>query len=63
MNFLETYISPKNHFKPPFSLKSTFFGKCQEKMNEYVIFFYNNSKMLKQIQKNYFKVDKSGGKL
>jgi hypothetical protein len=31
-------------------------------MNEYVIFFYNNSKMLKQNQKNHFKVDKCGGK-
>jgi hypothetical protein len=31
-------------------------------MNEYVIFFYNNSKMLKEFNKNYFEVDKSGGK-
>jgi len=62
MSFLETYISPKNHFKPPFSFKSTFFSKCQGKINEYVIFFYNNSKMLKQNWKNHFKVDKSGGK-
>ena len=32
-------------------------------MNEYAIFFYNNSKMLKENYKNCFKVDKSGGKL
>ena len=31
-------------------------------MNEYVIFFYNNSKMLKEFKKNNFEVDKSGGK-
>jgi len=31
-------------------------------MNEYVIFFYNNSKMLKEFYKNHFKVDKSGDK-
>jgi len=63
MSFLETYISPNIHFKPPFSLKSTFFNKCQEKINEYVIFFYNNSKMLKEYKQNHFKVEKSGGKL
>jgi len=31
-------------------------------MNEYVIFFYNNSKMLKEKQKEYLIVDKSGDK-
>jgi len=62
MSFLETYISPKNHFKPPFSVKSTFLSKCQEKINEYPIFFYNNSKMLKENQKDHLIVDKSGCK-
>jgi hypothetical protein len=62
MSFLETYISPNNHFKPPLSVKSTFFSKCQGKINEYVIFFYNNSKMLKEKQKEYLIVDKSGDK-
>lgn len=31
-------------------------------MNEYVIFFYNNSKKLKENHKNHFEVEKSGDK-
>jgi len=60
MSFLETYTSLKDHFNPLFLFKNTFLGKCQEKINKYIILFFNNSKKLNENKNCKFEVEESG---